>query len=69
MNPDTKTLDRLLCWLALYVVCYIAMAVWSGKPIEALPVISNLVSGFAGAAFAVMRLSSTDHGTKNPPKE
>lgn len=52
---NEQVLHRLLLWLALYVLLNIGISVYAGKPAEALVVLSNLVSGFAGAAFAMMR--------------
>lgn len=52
---EEKVLHRLLLWLAIYTALATAVAIYSGKAPEALAVLQNLVSGFAGAAFAVMR--------------
>jgi hypothetical protein len=56
MPTDTKQLDRLLGWLALYVLTLLAISAIAGKLAEAIPVVTNLVSGFAGAALAIMRI-------------
>ena len=53
---DLKTLDRLLAWLAAYVAL-LALACWAAGALkELLPILTHLISGFSGAAFAVMRL-------------
>lgn len=61
MNED-KALHELLLWLAVYVGALLVIAWAAGKLIEAIPVITNLISGFAGAAFAIMRLARDKEG-------
>ncbi|HEU0142907.1 MAG TPA: hypothetical protein VFQ79_24515 [Bryobacteraceae bacterium] len=56
MTDNLRTIDRLLYWLGVYVVMLFVLAWAAGKPGEAIPVLTNLISGFAGAAFAIMRL-------------
>jgi hypothetical protein len=53
-------LNALLKWLAVYVAALLLVSVFAGKPLEVVPVLSNLISGFAGAAFAIMRGARKD---------
>lgn len=55
MRMNDKDLDRLLAWLAGYVLILIVIGWTADKLVEVLPVITNLVSAFSGAAFAIMR--------------
>lgn len=56
---DFKTLDRLLTWLAVYVFL-LATACWvAGVLKDLVPILTHLISGFSGAAFAVMRSAAT----------
>lgn len=56
MNED-KALHELLIWLSVYVLALLVITWMADKLTEAIPVITNLISGFAGAAFAIMRLA------------
>ena len=56
---DLRTLDRLLSWLAVYVFL-LATACWvAGVLKDLVPILTHLISGFSGAAFAVMRSAAT----------
>lgn len=49
--------DKLFWWLFVYVVIF-AVAGWaSGKLGDVLPVLTHLITGIAGAAFAIMRVT------------
>lgn len=52
---DEKQLNRLLLWLAVYVVASVAISWACGKLPEALSMVTNIASGFFGAAMAMMR--------------
>ena len=52
---DQDTLNVLLRWLAGYVVAFMVIGAVAGKLADVVPVLTNLISGFAGAAFAIMR--------------
>lgn len=53
---EQKELRTLLFWLAAYVAAFIVVVSVAGKISESIPVLTNLISGFAGAAFAIMRI-------------
>ena len=53
---EQKTLHTLLLWLAAYVVAFIIVGAWAGKLTDVVPVLTHLISGFAGAAFAIIRI-------------
>jgi hypothetical protein len=59
---EQKTLHVLLYWLAAYVLIMVVVVGLAGKLAEAIPVLTNLISGFAGAAFAIMRLGKDKDG-------
>jgi len=68
MNED-KALHELLIWLAVYVFALLVITWAAGKLAEAIPVITNLISGFAGAAFAIMRLARDKDGKDSKDKD
>lgn len=55
---DLKTLDRLLLWLASYVIILVIVCAMAGLLRDIVPVLTHLISGFSGAAFAIMRLAA-----------
>lgn len=69
-NENTRgyaTLRMLLLWLAAYVAVLVATSIYAGKAVDVIPVLTHLISGFSGAAFAIMRIRDTDR--KDDPKE
>ena len=52
---DEKDLNKLMWWLAAYVVGAVAVACYTGKPQEALALLNNVASGIFGAALAMMK--------------
>ena len=66
-GSSVRTLDRLFGWLALYVFLLFAICALAGKLADAIPVLTNLISGFAGAAFAIMRLRDDSHSRTRTP--
>jgi hypothetical protein len=61
---EQKILNSLLMWLGAYVVVFIIVGAWAGKLTDVVPVLTHLISGFAGAAFTIMRL-----GRDKDPKD
>lgn len=57
MDPQVEItlLTRLFRWIAAYAALLVALAIWTGHSTEAMAMLSNLISGYAGAAFAIMR--------------
>lgn len=46
----------MLSWMAFYVV-FLSAACWAaGKLADLIPILTHLISGFSGAAFAVLRI-------------
>ena len=52
---DEKDLNRLMWWLAVYVVGAVVISCYAGKPQEALALLNNVASGIFGAALAMMK--------------
>lgn len=55
---DLKTLDRLLLWLACYVIVLVSVCAMAGLMADIVPILTHLISGFSGAAFAIMRATA-----------
>ena len=53
---EQKTLNSLFMWLSAYVVIFVVVGALAGKLADVVPVLTHLISGFAGAAFTIMRI-------------
>ena len=71
-TPDFRLLKTLLVWLAIYVaasigVSYLTTVFPNSRLNDVLPILSNLISMFAGAAFTAMQLDQTGKGKDASP--
>jgi len=62
---EQPVLRWLLFWLAVYVMLHIGISLYAGKAADALSTTNSLISGFAGAAFTMMRLTGEKGSGRN----